>query len=84
MACVLPFFAIDGINLGFISSTLPHLIPYTGDSRSDDLKLGVCLFLRGIACIFGAFLGGRLCDKYQMKKIGKAGLILFFVANMAA
>ena len=67
---------LDGINMILPAGTLPRLVP-TEDSTDTGRYLGICVLLYGIGQIIGGYLGGKLCDKYKIRKTVLAILILF-------
>ena len=77
MLPVLGLIFIDGINLAVQSSTIIHLITKTKDKTHDDLLSGFAIISYGFGSLIGGYVGGKLCDKFQLKTVAFVGVLLF-------
>ena len=71
---------LDGINMGIQYSVLLHLVPTTDDQKHDELFSGIAVIVFGIGTLLGGYLGGKLCDKFQLKKVAIASVILYIIS----
>ena len=76
MVSVLGMIALYGFNIGVQTSTLLRLIPITNDKKQDLLHSGFCIISSGVGAFFGGYLGGKLCDKFDIKLISTASICL--------
>lgn len=59
----LPLCVSLGFLLGFITSSLSHLLPDEKEKKENDLKIGIALFFYGLGNILGGLISGKLCDR---------------------
>ena len=79
MVSVLGMIALYGFNIGVQTSTLLRLIPITDDKKQDLLHSGFCIISSGVGAFFGGYLGGKLCDKFEIKSVSTASICLNIV-----
>lgn len=72
----MPSILIDGLILGFISSSVTHLLPYSNYSK---LQAGIFLIFLGLGAIIGGLLSGLLSDKLAIIKVGKSSFFLISI-----
>ena len=77
MSSLLGLIFIDGINIGIQSSTIIRLITKTDDKGHDDLLSGIAITCFGVGCLVGGYAGGKLCDRFQLKRVAMVGVLLF-------
>lgn len=80
MKYTLGLIALDGLNLGVITSTMLHLLPSVDDKKQNSINAGVTLIVCGFGCIIGGYLGGRLCDKLRIR-ISCTVLVYFYLIS---
>lgn len=68
---------IDGINIGVTTGTILHLMPKNEDQKQDDFNAGTCLFMYGIGCVIGGYIGGRVSDRFKIKLSSTIALLLY-------
>ena len=73
MLPVLGLIFVDGMNIGIQSNTLIHLIPKT----DDDLLSGIAIISFGVGSLIGGYVGGKLCDKFTLKRVAVVGVLLY-------
>ena len=77
MAKFLPILVVIGIFVGFISSSLSHLLPKSDTSSNNDTNLGIALLFYGVGNIVGGYLGGMACDKLNnFAKVATVGVLI--------
>ena len=77
MKYALGYAFLDGINVAISIVTLLHLFKSTGDKHTDELYSGIALLAFGVGCCFGAFFGGKLCDRMLVRTVAYLGHFAF-------
>ena len=77
MLPVLGLVLTDAMNYCIQISVLYRLVPKSADQETNDLLTGLGIICFGVGCIVGGFLGGKLCDKFQLKKVASFGALLY-------
>ena len=80
MLPVLGLIFLDGINIGIQTSTIIRLIAQTDDRANDSLLAGIAFIIFGVGCLVGAYVGSKLCDKFQLKRVASIGVILYVLS----
>ena len=69
--------AIDGFNLAVSAVTILRLLPEEKDEHKNNLNAGICLIIYGCGNSIAGYFGGRLCDKYLIKKTMTGNLVIY-------
>ena len=77
MIPVLLFIIITGLLMGFVSTSLSHLLPKLAEESKNDKNIGTSLIFFGIGTCLGGALAGRLSDKIKIKNACMVGVALF-------
>ena len=64
-------------SIGIQSSTLIHLVPKTDDKAHYDLLPGIVIISFGVGSLIGGYVGGKLCDKFTLKRVAVVGVLLY-------
>ena len=79
MSPLLPLIAIDGLILGFTSTSLSKLVPSSDSIHQKSLQAGFCVTIFGFGTILGGFLSGYLSNKLNIHITGKLSIILYAI-----
>ena len=74
---------LDGTNIAINASTIIHLITKTDDKAHDDLYAGFAIITFGFGSLIGGYVGGKLCDKFRLKRVALVGVLLYAVCCMS-
>ena len=83
MLPVLGLIFVDGMNIGIQSNTLIHLIVKTDDKAHDDLLSGIAIISFGAGSLIGGYTGGKLCDKFRLKRVALVGVLLYVLCCLS-
>lgn len=79
VSLILPITIISGFVVGFVSSSLSHLIPKSPGGKKNDNHVAIALIFFGLGNVLGGHLSGKFADKFTIKKAGYIGCIFVIV-----
>ena len=80
MKFALPLVFVDGLNIGTTSVIMLKIMPEYPDEKKENLLAGICLIGFGVGSMIGGYLGGKLCDRFNIKTTTCGSLVTFFVS----